>query len=77
MCQELSDPSPPKIDITGASGDAVFGNMAQYKIENAYDGLAENCYIPGTNRNSKAQFEIPESNVHAVRIMNRRDCCGE
>ena len=80
-CHELTpnfaDAGPAKIDITGASGDAAWGNQDQNKIEGAYDGDLNVCYITGTARDSKAQFDIPESNVEVVRIMNRRDCCGK
>ena len=66
---------PPEIKITGSLGDKEWANQAQYRIENAYDGSPTACYIPGTSRNSKARFQIANSKVLYVRVMNRQDCC--
>ena len=64
------------MEILGGLGDPAAGKRTDYKIENAYDGSAEACYIPGTNKNSRASFQIPSTLVTYVRILNRRDCCG-
>ena len=73
----LSVNYPPQIKITSAIGDAAAGNKAQYKIEHAYDRDMNLCYIPGTNKNSQAKFQIANSLVAYVRILNRLDCCRE
>ena len=67
----------PQVKITGGFGDAAAGNKDVYKFENAFDGTAEACYIPGTKVNSKARFQIPSTDVAYVRVLNRRDCCGK
>ena len=66
---------PSQIEITGGSGDAAAGKKPEYKIENAYDGSTQACYIPGTKKNSQAKFQIQESIVDFVRVLNRLDCC--
>ena len=66
---------PLQIRIIGSYGDAAVSNLAKYRIENAYDGANQNCYIPGTNKNSKARFIIQNSMVSFVRILNRIDYC--
>ena len=71
----FSEQVPPQIKITGSYGDAALANNAKYRIENAYDGSNDACYIPGTSTNSKASFQIASSLVSIVRVMNRQDCC--
>ena len=67
---------PPKIKIIGGLGDPAAGKKTEYRIENAYDGSNKHCYIPGTNKNAQSRFEIANSLVSYVRVLNRQDCCG-
>ena len=69
----ISGAVPPKVKIIGGLGDPAAGKKAQYRIENAFDGSEKDCYIPG--KNSKARFEIANSVVSYVRVLNRQDCC--
>ena len=68
-----------KLDITGATGDAAWHGHTWTTIDKSYDGsysvARDDCYLPGTSANSKAQYSIASAVVTSVKVLNRHDCC--